>query len=159
MDDSTQMPTRISLAELDGFVGRQLGSSRWHRITQREIDRFAEATGDFQPIHVDPEAAGKGPYGRTVAHGFLTLSLVASLTPEAFEITDARSLINYGVNRVRFPAPLPEGERVMLTTSLVAVEDRPVGKILTLAFEIRPEGSSRPVAVGETLLLVVAQEG
>ncbi|MGB3900659.1 MAG: MaoC family dehydratase [Mesorhizobium sp.] len=158
MEDATQKPARIGLAELDGLVGRQLGSSRWHRISQQEIDKFAEATGDFQPIHVDPEAARKGPYGKTIAHGFLTLSLVASLTPEAFGITDAQSLINYGVNRVRFPAPLLEGERVMLTTSLVAVESRPAGKLLTLSFEIHPEGGSRPVAIGETLLLAVAQE-
>ncbi len=103
MEDATQKPARIGLAELEGLVGRQLGSSRWHRISQQEIDKFAEATGDFQPIHVDPQAARNGPYGKTIAHGFLTLSLVASLTPEAFEITDAQSLINYGVNRVRFP--------------------------------------------------------
>ena len=159
MDDVTQKPTRIGLAELEGFVGRQLGSSRWHRVSQREIDKFAEATGDFQPIHVDPQAASKGPYGKTIAHGFLTLSLVASLTPEAFEITGVQSLINYGVNRVRFPAPLLEGERVMLTTSLVAVETRPAGKLLTLAFEIHSEGASRLVAIGETLLLAIALEG
>ncbi len=88
MEDATQKPARIGLAELEGLVGRQLGSSRWHRISQQEIDKFAEATGDFQPIHVDPQAARNGPYGKTIAHGFLTLSLVASLTPEGMAAMD-----------------------------------------------------------------------
>lgn len=159
MSTSEHTPIRIALADLKGLVGRELGKSGWHQITQDRIDRFAEATGDFAPIHVDRDAAAKGPFGRTIAHGFLTLSLVASLSQEAFRITDAQSLINYGVNRVRFPAPLPEGGRVMLTTGLISVEDRPMGKLLTLSFEIHLEGSSRRVAVGETLLLAVAQEG
>ena len=127
-------------------------------ITEADIVLFAGVSGDNNAMHVNEEFAAKTPFGGRIAHGFLTLSLVASLTPEAFEITDAQSLINYGVNRVRFPAPLLEGERVMLTTSLVAVETRPAGKLLTLSFEIRSEGGSRPVAIGETLLLAITQE-
>jgi acyl dehydratase len=142
-------------ADLPGLIGRELGRSSWHAVTQREIDLFAEATGDRSPLHVDPEAARRGPFGRTVAHGFLILSLVAALSEEAFEIVDAESLINYGVNRVRFPAPLPEGGRVMLSTTLNVFESRPAGHLLTLGFGIDLEGSSRQVAVGETILLAV----
>ena len=156
---STTSRNSFSLADLDGLVGQELGQSEWHRITQKQIDLFAEATGDYAAIHVDPEAAANSPFGSTIAHGFLTLSLVAALTQEAFNISDARNLINYGVNRVRFPTPVPVGGRVMLKTSLVSVEDRPMGRLLTLSFEIHMEGSTRQAAVGETLLLVVEGDG
>ncbi len=149
------MTATYTLAELPGRVGSELGHSTWHRITQDQIDTFARATGDFAAIHVDPVAAASGPYGRTIAHGFLTLSLVASLSAEAFAITGAAALVNYGVNRVRFPAPVPVDSRLRLTTTLAGLDVRPAGHLLTLGFSITIEGSDRAAAVGETVLLAI----
>jgi acyl dehydratase len=143
----------ITLAELPGLVGTTLGESGWHTVTQAAVDAFAEATGDHAWLHVDAERAKAGPYGGTIAHGFLTLSLVAALTEEAFTVTDAAFLVNYGVNRVRFPAPLPVGSRVRLTTALNAIEESAAGPRLVLGFEIRAEGAAKPAAIGETVLL------
>jgi len=151
-------PNRYTLADLPGLVGQPLGQSGWRRVVQRDIDLFAEATGDHAALHVDPEAARRGPYGRTIAHGFLTLSLVAPLSAEAFAITGAGALVNYGVNRARFPAPLPEGTAVQLSTGLAELAQRPHGQLLTLDFEIRTEGGA-VVAVGQTVLLAMAEAG
>lgn len=158
MNDTVASRPRYRLAELSAKVGQVLGESGWRTVSQREIDLFAEATGDFAPIHVDAEAARRGPYGQTVAHGFLTLALVAPLTEASFEIEEAGELINYGVNRCRFPAPLLSRSRVRLSTTLTSLEHRSRGTVLTLAFELSTDASGRPVAVGETLLLVIPRE-
>ncbi|WP_205648698.1 MaoC family dehydratase [Acuticoccus kandeliae] len=150
-------PREIRLAELPGLVGTRLGESPWHTITQADIDRFADATGDHAAIHVDPEASRAGPFGTTIAHGFLTLSLVAPLCARAFRLTDAAFLVNYGTNRVRFPAPVPSGARVRLEATLTAAEPRAQGTLLTLDFTMHLENSPRAAVVGETLLLVVAE--
>jgi acyl dehydratase len=147
----------IGVAELPGLVGQELGRSTWHVISQKQVDLFAEATGDDAWIHVDPERARSGPYGGTIAHGFLTLSLIPALTAEAFTLEGAGVLVNYGINRVRFPAPLKVGSQVQLATTLNGIEDSPAGKRLALGFEIRAEGFDRPVAVGETVVLVAAE--
>lgn len=151
-------PRRIAVADLAGLVGERLGESGWHIVSQRQVDLFAEATGDNNPLHVDPVAAAAGPYGATIAHGFLTLSLVPALTAKAFGIDGAAALVNYGVNKVRFPAPLLVGRHVRLATRLAALEPAAGGVRLVLGFEIECRGSPRPVAVGETVLLVVTEE-
>lgn len=146
---------RIALAGLPALVGSVLGESGWRAITQDAVNEFAEATGDRSWLHVDPERARTGPYGGTIAHGFLTLALVPALTGEAFTVTDAAFLVNYGVNKVRFPAPLPVGSRVRLSTTLNAIEESAAGPRLVLGFEIRAEGAPKPAAIGETVLLAV----
>src|SRR6266487_5999417 len=106
------MPTELTLKELAEAKDRDLGASPWVRIDQRHIDLFAEATGDHQWIHVDPEAAAQGPFGTTIAHGYLTLSLLPALLSEVLRVTDARMGVNYGVERARFTAPVRSGTRV-----------------------------------------------
>lgn len=146
-------PRRLALGDLPALVGTPLGQSGWHDITQDRIDAFAEATGDRAWIHVDPARAATGPFGGTIAHGFFTLSLIPVLTGEIFTITDAAALVNYGVNRARFPAPLRVGARVRMSTTLAGLEESPAGPRLVLGFEMVADSGGRPVAVGETVLL------
>lgn len=155
MSTAPSPPLRLTIAELQARVGEPLGVSGWRPVTQHRVDLFADATDDHSPLHVDPQAARDGPYGATVAHGFLTLSLVPALTAEVFDVADAAAFVNYGVNRVRFPAPLLVGSRVRLSTRLTAIEPGPAGPRLVLGFEIHAEGSEKPVAIGETVVLVV----
>ncbi|MCL4368230.1 MAG: MaoC family dehydratase [Actinobacteria bacterium] len=141
-------------ADLRRRVGTRLGSSEWLDVPQELIDAFAEVTGDQQWIHVDPvRAARESPYGGTVAHGFLTLALLPRLTSEVYRVRGASLMINYGVNKVRFPAPLLVGSRVRATISLESV--RPLGPreevITCVTFEA--EGSAKPVCVAESVRL------
>ena len=106
------MRTFATLAELEPLVGEELGVSEWIEVTQDRIQRFAEATGDHQWIHLDRERAAGGPFGTTIAHGFLTLSLLPEMSAGAFAVSDAKMGVNYGLNRVRFPAPVPSGSRL-----------------------------------------------
>ncbi len=130
--------------------GDTFGPSSWIEITQDKIDRFAEATGDHQWIHVDPERAKDGPFGSTIAHGYLTLSL---LPVASFEVVpqEGRMGINYGVNRVRFPAPVPVGSRVRATFEVTEVAEHDWGAQVTMKATIEREGGDRPVCVAETL--------
>lgn len=112
-----------SLDELRAAVGEQLGWTDWLEIDQKRIDAFAEATGDHQWIHVDPERAAGGPFGSTIAHGFLTLSLIPSLTPRLFRVDGVTMGVNYGVNKVRFPAPVPVGSRLRGTALIAEVTE------------------------------------
>ena len=138
--------------ELRGYVGQRLGASAWHEVTQQQVGLFADATGDHQWIHVDPERAAAGPFGGPVAHGFLTLSLAPMLVAEVIEVADASVTINYGLNRVRFPAPLPVGSRVRADVTCAAVDDVTVGlqAMFTVTFE--REGGGKPVCVADLLL-------
>jgi acyl dehydratase len=149
----------IEPADFPNLVGQELGRSAWHVITQTQIDRFADATGDHAWMHVDPERAKTSPFGGTIAHGFLTLSLVPALTEEAFTVAGDSMLVNYGVNRVRFPAPLKVDSRLRLTTRLNGIETSASGLRLALGFQIDIEGGERPAAVGETVLLVAKGNG
>ena len=133
-------------------VGKELGVSEWVAVDQAMIDRFAEATGDFQWIHVDVARAKASPFGGTIAHGFLTLSLAPMLVAEVFEVADAGIKINYGLNRVRFPAPLPVGSRVRADVTCAAVEEVPGGLQGTFAVTFEREGGTKPVCVAELLL-------
>ena len=133
------------------LVGQEL-VSEWREIAQERIDRFADATDDPQWIHVDPERAAQGPFGTTIAHGFLTLSLVVPLFEEALPPLEGYALtVNYGLNRVRFTAPVPVGSRIRGRFRIEAVDDVAGGKQATVAATIELEGCEKPACVAETL--------
>jgi len=142
----------LKLDELRNHVGERLGASTWHEVTQEQVSMFADATGDHQWIHLDQERAAAGPFGGTIAHGFLTLSLAPMLVNEVFEVADAGITINYGLNRVRFPAPLPVGSRVRADVTCAAVEEVPGGLQAAFAVTFEREGGTKPVCVAELLL-------
>lgn len=141
----------IPLADLPGRLGEVLGTSPWLTIDQARIDAFARATEDLQWIHTDPARAAAGPFGATIAHGFLTLSLLSWMGEHAFEIPHLRMSINYGLNRVRFPAPLPVGSRVRGVFRLLACEQIDGGSQVTVEATVEREGSTRPVCVAESV--------
>jgi acyl dehydratase len=142
---------------MSGFrqlVGRELPPSGWHVVTQEQIDAFAELTGDRQWIHVDVErASSESPYGGTVAHGFLTLSLVPGLRAEAFAASGYRWTVNYGLDRVRFPAPVPAGSRIRARFRVLSVEEVPGGERAVVEATVERDGSEKPVCVAELVLL------
>ncbi len=140
-----------TLAEMQALVGQELGSSDWMTIEQDRIDQFALATGDQQWIHTDPARAATGPFGTTVAHGFLTLSLVPVLSEAAFTVDDVRMGVNYGLNRVRFAAPVRVGSRVRGHFKLLSCEALEGGAQMTVQATIELEGSSKPACVAETV--------
>jgi acyl dehydratase len=148
------MTTRLSREQLEGTDERELGTSAWHRIDQREIDLFAEAAGDHQWIHVDHEAAAQGPFGGTIAHGYLSLSMLPMLLGEVLAVEDARMGINYGIDRVRFTAPVPSGSQVRLKARLLEGTRRGEGILYRVGVEIEIEGAEKPALVGEVLYLV-----
>ncbi|MCX3063100.1 MaoC family dehydratase [Streptomyces beihaiensis] len=137
--------------ELKGAVGEQLGHSDWVTIEQARIDRFAEATGDHQWIHVDPERAKSGPFGTTIAHGYLTLSLLPLFGPQLLAVEGTKMGVNYGTNKVRFPAPVPVGSRLRATAKITGADDVPGGVQLTVAFTVEREGGDKPVCVAESV--------
>lgn len=138
-----------SVDDLKAAVGTSLGYSDWIVVDQDRIDAFAKATEDHQWIHVDPERAKAGPFGSTVAHGFLTLSLVPVLMGDKLRVQGARMGVNYGLNKVRFPAPLPVDSRVRGLTELVAVDEVEGGVQVTYRVTIERESGDRPVCVAE----------
>jgi acyl dehydratase len=141
-----------SLRELEGRVGEEIGVSPWLEITQERIDTFAKAIDDFQWIHVDPERAAKSPFGGTIAHGFLTLSLLSHLAESTFSFSDRRMGINYGLNRVRFTAPVKSGSRVRARFTLAKYEKlEGNGAQVTWNVTMEREGSEKPVLVAEWL--------
>ncbi|MDE2564910.1 MAG: MaoC family dehydratase [Burkholderiales bacterium] len=139
------------LADLQARVGHEIGTSAWLQVDQGRIDRFAEATGDHQWIHVDPARAAAGPYGAPVAHGFLTLSLLPQLFETAFAVDDVRMGINYGLNRVRFPHPVRVGSRLRGRFRLLGYEPLDGGAQLTVEATIEIEGAPKPACVAETV--------
>ena len=150
------MTTKLTVEELAGGGERDLGASEWHRVEQRNIDLFAEATGDHQWIHVDPEAAAAGPFGTTIAHGYLSLSMLPMLMSEIVNVTDARMGVNYGIDKVRFTAPVPSGSEVRLKARLLGTERRGEGVRWRVGVEVEIKGSERPALVGEVVYLAVA---
>ncbi|MER7276715.1 MaoC family dehydratase [Dactylosporangium sp. NPDC000244] len=141
-----------SAGELLASVGEHLGYSEWQEITQERVNLFAEATGDHQWIHVDAERAAAGPFGTTIAHGFLTLSLLPALVAEIYRVDNVRMGINYGLDLVRFPAPLPTGSRVRAGLELLVADDKGEGWIqLKNRVTIEREGHEKPVCVAESL--------
>ena len=131
--------------------GLELGPGEWREVTQDQVNRFADATGDHQWIHVDVERAKDGPFGGTIAHGFLTLSMLPQWTFELFHVEDASSAINYGLNKVRFPAPVPVGSRVRASYRILDVAEVEGGVQVTTAATIEREGTEKPVCVAETV--------
>ena len=140
------------IRDLESRVGEEVGVSPWIEITQERIDTFARAIGDFQWIHVDPERAKTSPFGRTIAHGFLTLSLLSHLSEQTFAFTDRRMGINYGLNRVRFTSPVPVGSRVRARFTLARFEQiEGNGVQVTWTTTVEIEGAPKPALVAEWL--------
>ena len=141
-----------SLAELKTLIGQEVAVSDWTEITQERVNQFAVATGDLQWIHVDVERARKeSPFGGPVAHGFLTLSLLPKLMADAMSMPDVKMGVNYGLNKVRFPAPVPVGSRLRARMTLQTVEDIAGGAQVTWLVTIEREGSDKPVCVAESV--------
>jgi acyl dehydratase len=144
----------LTLTGVEGVkerVGQELGVSEWHEVTQDAIDAFAKVTGDHQWIHVDPERAKQTPFGGAIAHGYYTLSLAPKFTYELYTVEGFVFAINYGLNKLRFPAPLPVGSRVRMRAALTSVEDVPGGIQTTTTLTFERDGGDKPVAVAETL--------
>ncbi|MGW6151880.1 MaoC family dehydratase [Streptomyces sp. NPDC055144] len=135
------------LAELKKLTGSDLGSSEWIDVTQERIDTFADATGDHQWIHTDPERAKEGPFGAPIAHGYLTLSLFIPMFTELLDVEGVTTKVNYGLNKVRFPAPVPAGSRIRLAARLAGVEDVPGGVQITVDGTVEIEGAAKPACV------------
>ncbi|MFI8184388.1 MaoC family dehydratase [Actinacidiphila glaucinigra] len=141
-----------SVGELKAAIGEDLGTTGWLEVDQKRIDLFADATGDHQWIHVDPEKAAQGPFGTTIAHGYLTLSLIPSFTPELLRVEGVKMGVNYGVNKVRFPSPVPVGSRLRATGRIAEVSEVPGGAQLVVAIAVEREGADKPVCVAETVV-------
>ncbi len=141
--------------EVAEAAGADLGTSEWVTIDQRRVNQFADATGDHQWIHVDMERAKEGPFGGTIAHGYLTLSLVPWLGSQVFTLRTPGAKLNYGVNKVRFPNPLLVGKRIRLHVKMGEVVDIPSGKQLTVQHTIEIEGEDKPACVAETVVLLL----
>ncbi|WP_103502251.1 MULTISPECIES: MaoC family dehydratase [Streptomyces] len=143
------------LTSADGLraaLGEELGHSDWLEVDQRRVDLFAEATGDHQWIHTDPVRAADGPFGTTIAHGYLTLALIPVLTPQVLRVEGVAMAVNYGTQKVRFPAPVPVGSRVRATVRLTGVDDVSGGGTqVTAAVTIEREGGTKPVCAAETV--------
>jgi acyl dehydratase len=148
------MTTTLTLAELEASEDLDLGTSDWETIDQSQIDLFAEATHDHQWIHVDPEMAAQGPFGTTVAHGYLSLSMLPYFVSQVLNVSDVRMGINYGTEKIRFTAPVPVGSQVRLKAALRSSERRGEGVLYRLAVEIEIRDAEKPALVGEVLYLV-----
>ncbi len=144
-----QTRSAVALEDLPDLVGECLGVSRWHTVTQQQINLFAQATGDDQWLHVDPERARSGPFGTTIAHGYLTLSLGPMLLWDAVEVTGVSRVLNYGIDRVRFPSPVPVNSRVRLSVTLLGVTDIDGGLSTKLGCTFQLEGAAKPACVAE----------
>jgi acyl dehydratase len=147
------MPTVFTTPrDLLGAIGKPLGASDWLEIRQQRIDGFADATGDHQWIHVDPERAKAGPFGKTIAHGYLTLSLVSCFLPQIVEVRGVSMGVNYGCEKVRFPAPVPVGSRIRGVGQLVAAEEVKGGAVqATVRVTVEIEGGGKPACVVDTI--------
>ena len=143
-------PRMVNISDLRGMVGQELGVSDWFPITQERINQFADATEDHQWIHTDPQRAQReSPYGTTIAHGFLSLALLSYFVEQTVQVGGTRMAINYGLNRVRFPAPVPVGSRIRARCTLQALEDIEGGAQTTFHIVVEVEGGSKPCCVAE----------
>lgn len=147
-----------SVAEATGLIGEVLGESEGLVLTQTRIDQFADATGDRQWIHVDPERAANGPFGATIAHGYLTLALVPLFASEIYRMDFGDARLNYGLNRVRFPSTVPVGSTVRGTARITDVTASAAGTLVTTEFTMRADGQERPVCVAEALVMVIGAD-
>lgn len=142
------------IAGLKALVGTHLGYSDYLEITQERVNTFADATGDHQWIHVDPERAVKGPFGTTIAHGYLTLSLLPVLLSQAYEVHNLAMGMNYGANKVRFPSPVPVDARVRATATLLETKPISIGTQVVIAVRIEREGGDKPALVAEVVYVM-----
>jgi len=145
------MKLELTIGELDGRVGQEVAVSPWIEIRQDRVDEFAKATGDFQWIHVDQERAKQSPFGGTIAHGFLTLSLLPMLTDAAYTVTDRTMGINYGLNKVRFTSPVRVGSKIRARFTLIRLDKLDGGVQTTWSVVVEREGHDKPVMVAETI--------
>ena len=148
------MTTQLTIAELETSEERDLGVSEWHRVEQKHIDLFADATGDHQWIHVNPEMAAQGPFGQTIAHGYLSLALLPMLLSEIMSISDAKMGVNYGTDKIRFTNAVPSGSNVRAKAKLMNSQRKGDGILYKVGVEIEIEGNDKPALVGEVLYLV-----
>jgi acyl dehydratase len=148
------MLTLQRIEDLKAHAGEELGVSDWHDVTQPEIDAFADATGDHQWIHTDPERARATPFAGTIAHGYYTLSLAPALLAQVLPLDHFAMAVNYGLDKLRFPAPLPVGDRVRMRVRLDRVDDFPGGATLVLTLTFERAGSGKPACVAEALYRV-----
>ncbi|WP_101525110.1 MaoC family dehydratase [Nocardioides houyundeii] len=149
------MRTFNTLQEVVAAAGEELGTGDWLQIDQERVNQFAEATGDHQWIHVDVERSAQGPFGGTIAHGYLTLSLIPALGMGVFELETPGAKLNYGVNKVRFPMPLRVGKRVRSHISMGEVTELPTGVQMVLKHTVEIEGEAKPACVAETVVLLL----
>lgn len=140
-------PAAVPLADLPAAVGRTFGPSSWRTVTQDEVDRFADLTGDHNPIHLDQEYAARTPFGGTIVHGYLTLALVVPLMAELVDVTGVATGVNYGLDRLRFPAPVRVGSRIRVTSTLTEVTEVPGGYQAVFENTFEVEGQAKPAAV------------
>jgi len=147
--------TFADLDELEAAVGQELGTTDWMEITQERVDTFADATDDHQWIHVDVERAKDGPFGGTIAHGYLTLSLIAHFNQELIRIETSGARLNYGLNKVRFPNPVKVGARIRCTATLNSLTDVPAGKQMITSYVLEIEGETKPACVAEMVVLLL----
>ena len=149
--------TRTTLAELPALKGQELGTSQWVEVTQERVNTFADATDDHQWIHVDVDRAkAESPFGGPIAHGYLTLSLLIPMWSQVLVVTDVGMAVNYGLNKVRFPAPVPVGSKIRLTATLKDVEEITGGVQMTVAAVIEREGAEKPVCIAEPVFRAYA---
>jgi acyl dehydratase len=149
------MRTFASLAEFVAAKGESLGFSEWHKITQEQVNAFADATGDHQWIHVDVERAASGPFGGTIAHGYLTVSLLPILSMEIFRIENLTMGINYGLDRVRFPSPVLTGSSIRAEATLTEIKQTHLGSLASIRMRVEIEGQEKAACVADTLSLFV----
>ena len=143
------MPATIALTDLPDLVGRDLGHSTWITVEQQRIDTFADATDDHQWIHVDPDRAQSGPFGTTIAHGYLTLSMLIPLWEQLLEVDGVATKVNYGLNRVRFPSPVPAGSAIRLAARIAEVTEIEGGVQVVVDATIEAEGAPKPVCIAQ----------
>jgi acyl dehydratase len=149
MSDTAQRV--VAMGDLAGLVGERLGVSRWQPVSQDEVDLFADATGDHQWIHVDPDRAALGPFGATIAHGYFTLSLAPMLLWDVVQVKDAAQVINYGIEKVRFPTPVPVGSTIRMAVDLTSVEEVKGGLQATLGLTFEIQDVVKPACVAQIL--------
>jgi acyl dehydratase len=147
--------TFSSLAEFSAATGEHLGYSDWHEVTQAQVSAFADATGDHQWIHVDPQRAASGPFGTTIAHGYLTLALLPVLTSEIYRIENLTMAVNYGLDRLRFPSPVPTGSRIRAGATLREVKDTQLGTLAYSRVIVERDGQEKAVCLADTVSLYV----
>jgi acyl dehydratase len=145
-------PLQLTTSDLRGRIGQVLGRSEWHVIEQADANTFGAVTHDQQWIHTNPQRAAEGPFGRTIAHGYMTLALATAVIDEVFVVTDAVMVVNYGVDRVRFPAPLPLGTKVRAQVSLNGLSDFAGGVMATLGLVYEVAGQQKPCCVADVLM-------